>query len=62
MAGQANELRLWANVVGHEDMSPDAPSLEDVEQLLSYVDMLFDAVYVQPARLAALQAKRDGKK
>jgi hypothetical protein len=58
LAGQANELRRWANMTGHEDV--DNPSPEDVEQLLSYMDLLFDAVYVQPAKLAALQAKRDG--
>ena len=62
LAGQANELRLWANVMGHEDVSPDVPSTEDVEQLLRNVDMLLDAVYVQPARLTALQAKRNDKK
>ena len=61
LAGQANEVRLWANLTGHEEMSSDVPSPEDVEQFLRYVDMLFDTIYVQPAKLKALQTKRDGQ-
>lgn len=54
---QADEVRLWANAFGHEDV-PDMVEPADVDQLLTYLDILLDAVYVQPARLAALQAKR----
>ena len=55
---QANEVRLWANIVGHEDYSPDTISAESCEELVEYVDSLLDAVYVQPARLASHQARR----
>lgn len=55
---QANEIRLWANVIGHEDMPVDAPEPQDVEQLLSYLDLLFNTLYVQPAQLQRLREKR----
>jgi hypothetical protein len=50
---QADQVRLWANMVGHEDIPKDS------EQLLAYVEVLLDDVYVKPARLAALSQKRE---
>ncbi len=58
LADQANEVRLWANVTAHEEVSDSVPASEDVEQLLQYMDVLFDTIYVQPAKLKALQSKR----
>ncbi len=58
LARQANEVRLWGNVTAHEDVPPEHPESADVEQLLGFLDLLFDTVYVQPARLEALKAKR----
>jgi hypothetical protein len=60
--GQADELRLWANMVGHEDVEPDQPSGEDVEHLLGYLDLIIEAVYLQPAKLQSLQTKRAAAK
>lgn len=56
---QADEVRLWANIVGHEDIDPKVIGKDDVEQLLTYLESIIDAVYVQPARLAALTKKRE---
>ncbi|MGA7871013.1 MAG: DUF4145 domain-containing protein [Candidatus Binatus sp.] len=57
LAGQAHEVRLWANATGHEDLTTD-PSGDDVEHLIAYIDLLFETIYVHPERLAALKKKR----
>lgn len=62
LAKQAHEIRLWANAVGHDDIPADLPNSEDVDQLLGFLDLLFDTIYVQPARLATLRTKRPGGK
>ena len=54
---QATEIRLWAGIVKHE-LLPDAVGKEDAEQLLTYLEGILDAVYVQPARIAAIAQKR----
>ncbi|MGA9723124.1 MAG: hypothetical protein WBQ86_11760 [Candidatus Binatus sp.] len=59
---QADEVRLWANMVGHEDVEQDQPSAEDVEHLLGYLDLIIEAVYLHPAKLQSLQAKRAAAK
>lgn len=53
---QANQVRLWANMVGHEDI-PEAISGEDCEQLLVYLEALLTSVYVEPKRLSELTQK-----
>jgi hypothetical protein len=53
---QADQVRLWGNMVGHEDI-PEAITKEDCEQLLTYLETLLDAVYVQPIRLSTLTQK-----
>jgi len=55
---QADEVRLWANMIGHEDI-PEAVTKEDCEQLLTYLEALLNAVYVEPKRLAKLAQKRE---
>lgn len=54
---QADQVRLWANVIGHEDVLPEAITKEDSEQILAYLEALLDAVYVQPKRLSDLTQK-----
>ena len=56
--GQADQVRLWGNMIGHEDV-PEAITKEDCEQLLTYLGALLDAVYIQPIRLATLAQKLD---
>jgi len=55
---QARKVRLWGNVAKHEPM-PDVVEKEDSEQLLTYLEALLDAIYVQPKRLSALTQKRE---
>jgi hypothetical protein len=55
---QADEVRLWANVLGHDDIDPAIIEKEDVEELITYLEALMDAVYSQPARLGLLTEKR----
>jgi len=54
--GQADQVRLWANMIGHEEL-PETISKEDTEQLLAYLGMLLDTVYVQPKQLSDLSQK-----
>ena len=54
--GQADQVRLWANMIGHEEM-PETISKEDTEQLLVYLETLLNNVYVEPKRLSALSGK-----
>jgi hypothetical protein len=56
--GQADQVRLWANMIGHEDM-PEAITKEDAEQLLTYLAAILNAIYIEPKRLAALAQKRE---
>jgi len=55
---QADEVRLWANIIGHEDIVPESVTKEDCEQLLAYVESVLNATYVEPARFEALKLKR----
>lgn len=55
--GQADQVRLWANMMAHEDV-PESIASDDSEQLLTYLESLLDDVYVKPARLAVLSQKR----
>jgi hypothetical protein len=58
---QADEVRLWANLVGHEVIVSDVAE-DDCEELLNYLGAILDAVYVQPAQLATLTQKRNALK
>jgi hypothetical protein len=55
---QADEVRLWANMLAHDDVDKTDFENSDVEQLLAFVVSIIDAVYVQPAHLAKLASKR----
>lgn len=50
---QAEDVHLWERAIGEEEITI-APERADVDQLLRYMDLLFDTLYVQPARLRAL--------
>ncbi len=58
---QADEVRLWANLLGHEDVPGDV-SQEDCQQLVAYIEALLNALYVEPAKLARLKEKRKSAK
>jgi len=61
---RTDEVRLWANIIGHEDIMPESVTEENCEQLLSYVESILNAVYVEPTRFEALKQERGqiGKK
>jgi len=54
---RATEIRLWAGITKHKPLT-ESVSPEDAEQLLEYLSMILDHVYVEPARLEALKKKR----
>lgn len=54
---RVEQIRLWGNLQKHE-LITEAVSLEDAEQLLSYLEILLNEVYVEPKRLDALAQKR----
>lgn len=54
---QADEVRLWANTIGHEAIVGDIEQ-DDVEQLLNFVKILFDTIYVNTKKVTDLAQKR----
>ena len=59
---QADEVRLWANIQGHEDVEPGSIDSEDVEELLSYLQAVLQVLYIEPNRLRKRQEKRKNLK
>lgn len=55
---RANEIRLWGNIAKHE-LIADPVSKEDAKQLLGYLEILLNEVYVEPKRLDDLAEKRE---
>lgn len=55
---QANEVRLWSNIVKHKQRS-DLVTEAEAQELLGYVGDLLHAIYVQPKRLSQITAKRE---
>ena len=54
---KATEIRLWAGIVKHVPLA-EAVSKEDANQLLAYLEVILNDVYVEPKRLADLTKKR----
>lgn len=54
---RADEIRLWGNLEKHQ-LITDPVSPEDTEQLLGYLEILLNEVYVEPKRLDNLAKKR----
>lgn len=54
---RATEIRLWANITKHEPIH-ESVSKEDAEQLLTYLEVILNHVYVEPKRLDSLIQKR----
>ncbi len=59
---QADEVRQWANIQGHDDMPPGAIEAADVEELLEYLEVVLRTLYLDPIRLKKRQERRDGIK
>ena len=54
---RANEIRLWGNIAKHE-LAPDVVDKEDAEELLTYLEAILNAVYVEPKKLERLSTAR----
>jgi len=54
---RANEIRLWGNIIKHEAIV-DPVTKEDCEELIEYLNVILDTVYVEPKRFERFQAKR----
>jgi len=54
---KATEIRLWAGIVKHKPIS-ESVSKKDAEQLLTYLEVILNDVYIEPKRLATLGQKR----
>ncbi len=58
MYEQADEVRLWSNMVGHEDFDQGALNEQTCEELVDYIESLLNVLYVQPARLRRHREQR----
>lgn len=56
----ANEPRLWGHVTAHDDFDPTEITPEHVEELLGFLDIVLDIVYVTPAKLERAGRARKG--
>jgi hypothetical protein len=54
---RATEIRLWAGILKHKPIE-ESISSEDCEELLTYLEMILDSVFISPKRLERLQVKR----
>ena len=54
---QATEIRLWAGIIKHKPLT-ESVSKDDAEQLLTYLEMILNRVYVEPMHLESLKLKR----
>lgn len=54
---RATEIRLWAGIIKHQRI--ESVSKEDAEQLLAYLEVILNHIYVEPKRLDALRQKRE---
>ncbi len=57
IAQAANQLRLWANVVGHDDIPTNSFEKEDVRDILDYLGTLLESLYTHPARVNMFVAR-----
>ncbi len=55
---RATEIRLWAGIIKHKPIA-ESVLKEDAEQLLTYLDLILNHVYVEPIRLERLKQKRE---
>lgn len=55
---RANEIRLWGNLTKHKLLTQSVLD-EDAKQLLTYLEVVLNDVYVEPQRLEELKKKRD---
>lgn len=57
---RATEIRLWAGIVKHKSLSGGVDE-EDAKQLLTYLEVILNEVYVEQRRLEEIKKKRENK-
>jgi hypothetical protein len=55
---RADEIRLWGNVVKHEEITEPITN-EDCEQLIAYLNSIIERVFIEPKRFERLKGKRN---
>ena len=55
--GGADQLRLWADIIGHEDISVENFKAEEVGDVLEYLGIVLEAVYVLQAKVDKFAAR-----
>ncbi len=55
--GGADQLRLWADIIGHEDVTVDAFTDKEVEDVLDYLKTVLEQVYSHQARVNRFASK-----
>lgn len=57
--GGADQLRLWANIVGHEDVEVETLEHEEVTTVLDYLGIVLEAIYTHQGTVNLLVAKTE---
>ncbi len=55
---RATEIRLWAGIIKHKTLA-ESVSKDDAEQLLTYLEVILNDVYVEPKRLESFKQRRE---
>ena len=58
MYGAADEVRLWANLLTHEDVDAADITPEDVAEIMEYLSTILEVIYTQPARVEQARQRR----
>jgi len=58
----ANEPRLWGHAIAHDDFDPNTVTDEHVKDLLMFVDVLLEMLYIIPAKLGRAREARKSLK
>jgi Domain of unknown function (DUF4145) len=58
----AHEVRFAGNEAAHGDLVDEPISVEDAEEILRLMDAILHRVYQEPAEIARVRAKREGRR
>lgn len=61
LTSQAHAIRNIGNDMAHGDFD-ELPDKEEVEHIVQFMDILIDTLYVQPARVKAVEDKRKARR
>jgi Domain of unknown function (DUF4145) len=61
MKEAAHEVRFAGNEVAHGDIVAEPLTIDDASEIVSLMDAILERVYQEPARVAQIRAKREGR-